>query len=36
VTTLRAELIATARKMTSAGLNKGTAGNLQCGSVRGF
>jgi L-fuculose-phosphate aldolase len=28
VTTLRAELIATARKMTAAGLNKGTAGNL--------
>jgi L-fuculose-phosphate aldolase len=36
VTTLRAELIATARRMTSAGLNKGTAGNLSVREGEGF
>ena len=36
MTTLRAELIATARKMTAAGLNKGTAGNLSVRDRDGF
>jgi L-fuculose-phosphate aldolase len=36
MTTLRAELIATARKMTAAGLNKGTAGNLSARDRDGF
>jgi L-fuculose-phosphate aldolase len=36
VSTLRAELIATARRMTSAGLNKGTAGNLSVREGEGF
>lgn len=36
MTTLRAELIATARKMAAAGLNKGTAGNLSARDRDGF
>ncbi len=36
MTTLRAELIATARRMTTAGLNKGTAGNLSVRDRDGF
>ncbi len=36
MSTLRAELIATARRMTSAGLNKGTAGNLSVREGEGF
>jgi L-fuculose-phosphate aldolase len=36
VTTLRAELIATARKMAASGLNKGTAGNLSVREREGF
>jgi L-fuculose-phosphate aldolase len=36
MTTLRAELIATARKMAASGLNKGTAGNLSVRERDGF
>lgn len=36
MSTLRAELIATARRMTAAGLNRGTAGNLSVRERDGF